>query len=144
MLSHHRSQLNFGTGTRNSLKGCNHGRVQRGDRGSGPTPPPLKNHKNIGFRSNTGPNPLHITKLLSGHSMLGHHRDSSEPPFLAFCWLVDDGPFIAVFVSYIPLSTKTKKRYQMGTCIKGIFWPPMRSKNKSCSSQLQKFFIISL
>ena len=31
------------------------GRIQRGDRGSGP---PLKNHNNIGFISNTGPDPL--------------------------------------------------------------------------------------
>ena len=30
-----------------------HGRIQRGDMGSGP-PPPLKNHKTIGFSSNTG------------------------------------------------------------------------------------------
>ena len=29
-----------------------HGRIQRGDMGSGP--PPLKNHKTIGFSSNTG------------------------------------------------------------------------------------------
>ena len=27
------------------------------------------------------------------------------------------------------------KLYERGTCIKRIFWPPMRSKNKSCSSQ---------
>ena len=40
-----------------------------GDRGSGP---PLKNHKNIGFLSNTGPDPLKITKISSQHSMLGH------------------------------------------------------------------------
>ena len=33
----------------------NHVGIQRGDRGSGP---PLKNHKNIGFLSNTGPGPL--------------------------------------------------------------------------------------
>ena len=31
-----------------------HGRIQRGDMGSGPPPPPLKNHKAIGFSSNTG------------------------------------------------------------------------------------------
>ena len=31
-----------------------HGRIQRGDRRLGP-PPPLKNHKNIGFLSKTGP-----------------------------------------------------------------------------------------
>ena len=32
-----------------------HGRIQRG--GGGPDPPPLKNHKNKGFLSNTGPDP---------------------------------------------------------------------------------------
>ena len=43
-----------------------------GSRGGGQgvrTPPPLKNHKNIGFSSNTGPDPLKITKLPSQHSM---------------------------------------------------------------------------
>ena len=43
-----------------------------GDRRSGP---PLKNHKNIGFLSNTGPDPL--KKLQSQHSMLGNHRPAS-------------------------------------------------------------------
>ena len=32
-----------------------HGRIQRGDRGSGT---PLKNQENIGFLSKTGPDPL--------------------------------------------------------------------------------------
>ena len=41
-------------------------------RGSGP-PPPLKNQKNIGFSSNTGPDPLEKSQLLSQLSMLGHH-----------------------------------------------------------------------
>ena len=35
-----------------------HARIQRGDRGSGPPPPPLKNHKSIGFHSNTVRTPL--------------------------------------------------------------------------------------
>ena len=35
-----------------------------------PPPPHLKKHKNIGFLSNTGLNPLKITKLPSQHSML--------------------------------------------------------------------------
>ena len=56
-----------------------------GDRGSDP----LENHKNIGFISNTGPDPLKITKLSSKHSMLGHHR--------AFRWRAYDGPLIVVF-----------------------------------------------
>ena len=41
----------------------------------------LKNRKNIGFLSNTGPDPLQITKLPSQHSMLGHHRPAIETPF---------------------------------------------------------------
>ena len=53
-------------------------RIQRGDRGSGP---PMKNHKNIGSLSNSGPDPLKITKLPSQHSMLGHHKRASETPF---------------------------------------------------------------
>ena len=31
--------------------------------------------------SNTGPDPLKITKLPSQHSMLGHHWNASETPF---------------------------------------------------------------
>ena len=31
--------------------------------------PPLENHKNLGFLSNTGPDPLKITKLPSQHSI---------------------------------------------------------------------------
>ena len=48
--------------------------------GNGPGPP-LKNHKNIGFLSNTGPDPLTIIKLPSQHSMLGLHRHASKTPF---------------------------------------------------------------
>ena len=56
-----------------------HARIQGvGEQGSGP---PLKNHKNIEFLGNAGPDPLKITKLPSQHSMLGHHRHASETPF---------------------------------------------------------------
>ena len=54
------------------------GRSRGGDWGSGP---PLKNHKNIGFLGNTGPDPMKITKLQSQHSMLGNHRPDNEMPF---------------------------------------------------------------
>ena len=50
-----------------------------------PSPPPPENHKNIGFLSNTGPDPLKITKLPSQHSVLGHHQHTSETPF-KFKW----------------------------------------------------------
>ena len=52
-----------------------------GGGGVGGPDTPLKYHKNIGFLSNTGPDPLKITKLPSQHSMLGHHRPASESPF---------------------------------------------------------------
>ena len=42
---------------------------------------PLKNHNNIEFLSNTGPDPLKFSKLPSQHSTLGHHRHASETPF---------------------------------------------------------------
>ena len=45
----------------------------------GPDPRPLKNHKNIGFLSNTAPDSLKITKLSSQQSKLGHHR-----PFISY------------------------------------------------------------
>ena len=44
------------------------------------TPPPEKKHKNVGFLSRTGLNPLK-SQLPSHHSMLGHHRHASETPF---------------------------------------------------------------
>ena len=42
---------------------------------------PLKNHKNIGFLSNTCPDPLKNHKATKPDSMLGHHRQDSEMPF---------------------------------------------------------------
>ena len=57
-------------------------RGSRGGWAGGPDPPPpLKNHKNIKFNSNTGLDPLKIAKLPSQHTMLSHHRHASETPF---------------------------------------------------------------
>ena len=50
-------------------------------RGQGVRTPPLQNFKNIRFLSNIGLNPLKITTLQIQHSMLGHHRHTSETPF---------------------------------------------------------------
>ena len=68
-----------------------HVRIQRGGQGVWT---PLKNHKDIGFLSNTGQDPLKITKLPSQHSMLGHHRHTSEPPFK---WRFAGRPMMARF-----------------------------------------------
>ena len=50
---------------------------------------PLENYKNIGFLSNTGPDPLKITKLPIQHSMLDHHR--------TFKWRFAGGPQIELW-----------------------------------------------
>ena len=52
---------------------------------------PLENYKNIGFLSNTYPDPLKITKLPIQHSMLGHHWPASETPFK---WRLARGPLM--------------------------------------------------
>ena len=79
-----------------------HVEIQRGDWGR--TPPPEKSQK-IGFLSNTGLNPLKITKLPSKHSMLGHHRHASETPlssetsYNAVSLAADDSTLIVLFGS---------------------------------------------
>ena len=83
-------QTCFGNAASSQSMRTLHARIQRGGRGSGP-PPPLKNQKNIGFISNTGPDPLNVTKLASQHSILGHHRSA------------DDGPLLVLFGSSFPV-----------------------------------------
>ena len=56
----------------------------------GPDPP--ENHKNIGFLSNIGPDPLKITKLPSQHTTVGHYQPVSETPFK---WRFAGGPMMA-------------------------------------------------
>ena len=53
---------------------------------------PLKNHKNIGFLSNTGLDPLKLTELPRKHSILGNHRQARETPCK---WCFAGGPMMA-------------------------------------------------
>ena len=69
-----------------------HARIQMG--GQGVLTYPLKNHKNIEFLSNTGPDPLKFSKLPSQHSTLDHYRHASETPFK---WCFAAGPMMARF-----------------------------------------------
>ena len=82
-----------------------HAWIQRGDRGSGPHP--LKNHKNIGFLSNTGSDPLKMTKLPSQYSMSGHHQHARETPFK---WRFTCRPMMARLWCYLDPLIKQKKR----------------------------------
>ena len=71
-----------------------HVRIREGGRGSGT---PLKNVKNIGFFSHTGPDPL------LNHTATKQTFNVGPP---AFRWRADDGPLILVFESSLLSSTK--------------------------------------
>ena len=75
------------------------GGFRGGHRGSGP---PMKNHKNIGFLSNTGPDPLKITKLPASIHVGPSSACKRNAILMAFCWRAYDGPFIVIFGSSIP------------------------------------------
>ena len=63
-----------------------------GSRGStGGRGPPEKSQKS-GFLSNTGPDPLKITKPQCQHSMLGNHRPASKTPLI---WRFAGEPMMA-------------------------------------------------
>ena len=105
-----------------------------GDRGSS-SPPPLKNYKFIGFPSNTGPDPLKITKLPSQHSMMDHYWPASETPFQ---WRFAGRPIIAGFWwSLGPLSPKKKTNFffiRVG--------PPLTKFSGSAHAKYHKFKLL--
>ena len=57
-----------------------HAQIQGGGGGGGGGGNRWKNHKNMGFPTSICLDPLKITKILSQHSMLGHHRHASKKP----------------------------------------------------------------
>ena len=82
--------------------------------------PPLKNHKNIGFLRNTGPDPLKYHKATKPAFNVGQSSAPASETPLKFRWQADDGPFIVVFGSSIPSSTK--KIHQIWTPSDKTFW----------------------
>ena len=65
-------------------------RIQRGDRGSRPS---LKNHINVGFLSNTGPDPLKTKPAFNVWPLSARQRNAIP---MAFCLWADDGPLLVV------------------------------------------------
>ena len=74
-------------------------RVQRGGGGGGRSRP-LKNHKNIGFLSNTGPDPLKNHKATKPAFNVGPSSARQRNAItMAFRWRADDGLILVVFGS---------------------------------------------
>ena len=65
----------------------------------GPDPSILKNHKIIGFLSNTGPDPLKITKLSNQASIqcLAIIGTPAKGRLNGVSWGANDGPLIVIF-----------------------------------------------
>ena len=91
-----------------------HGRIQRGDNRSGPSPPPpppprppLPPEKSQKYRVFQ----QYGSKLPSKHSMSSHHRHASESPFK---WRFTGGPMMARLNSGIWILPSKKKRCQVG------------------------------
>ena len=83
------------------------------------TPPPsLKNHKNIGFLSSTGPDPLKFSKSQSYQAIKS--RFAGGPMLAHFKWYLD------------PLSSKKNKHRQC--CIVG---PPLTKLSGSAHEKIQ-------
>ena len=77
---------------------------------------PLKNHKNIGFLCNSGPDPLKNYEATKPAFNVGQSSACQQNAILmVFCWRADDGPFIVVFGSSHHSSTKKKKQCQSWT-----------------------------
>ena len=80
-----------------------------GSRGGtgGLDPPPPENHENIGFLCNTGLDLLKNNKAtktaFNVGPLLARQRDAIS---MAFRWQADEDPFIAVYGSSVPSSTR--------------------------------------
>ena len=88
----------------------------RGATGGRDPPPPLKIHKNMGFLSKTGPDPVKNHKATKPAAMLGHHWPARETPFK---WCFAGGQMIAHLYLY---SLIKKKSYLIWTPSDKTFW----------------------
>ena len=92
--------------------------------GQGVRTSPLKNHKNIRFSSNTGPNPLENRSYEASIQCWAIIGLRAKRHLMAVCWRADDGPLIVVLGSSLPssLKKKRKKRCQSWTHSDKTFW----------------------
>ena len=80
----------------------------RGGGGQGAGPPPLKSHKNLGFRSNTCLDPLKNNKATKPEFNVAPSSTRQLNAIqMALRWRADGGPLLLVFESSLPSSTKT-------------------------------------
>ena len=87
-------------------------------------PPPLKNHKAIGFLRNASPEQVENHKatkpaFIDGPSSTRQWNAIS----IAFHWRADDGPILVVLGSPLPSSTKIKMLIELGPLWQNVLDP---------------------
>ena len=96
----------------------------------------MKNHKAIGFLSNTGPDPMKNHKATKPNSILGHLRPTREMPFT---WHFPGGPMMARFEWYLdPLSSHQLKKQQQKNFRAG---PPLTKLSGSAHDVISNHII---
>ena len=93
LVNHNARHLLLYWNYQDGVSGHIHARIQRGDRGTG-HPPPMKNHKNKGFLSNTGLDRLKNHNATKPAFIVG---PSSARQRNAIRWQENDGPLLVVF-----------------------------------------------
>ena len=107
-------------------------RIQKGGAG-GPDPPSLKNHKNIGFSSNTGPDPLKNRSYQASIQCWAIIGTQAKRHLMAFRWRADrnainwrfaGGPIMARLKWYLdPSSPHPKKKvFKVGPPLTKLSW----------------------
>ena len=82
-----------------------HVQIQRGDRGSGPPPPPpAGSYKNIGFLSNTGPDPIKSQSYQSSFRCWAIIGLPLKRHLNGVRWRAVNGLLIVLFGSFLPSS----------------------------------------
>ena len=114
----------------------------RGGTGGPDPPPPLKNHKNIGFPSNTVPDSLKNRSYQASIQCWGIIGTPVKRHLMAFRWRADDGPLKVVLGSSLPSSTKIKEEKK--NVVKD--GPPQTNLSGSAhvSKQLRKMLLLLL
>ena len=95
----------------------------RGGTGGPDPPPPMKNHKNIGFSSNTVPDSLKNRSYQASIQCWGIIGTPVKHHLMAFHWRAHDGPLIVVLGSFLPSSTK-KKENKNKNKKRSLSWTP--------------------
>ena len=103
------------------------------------TPPPLKNHKNIGFLSNSDPDPLKNYKATEPAFNVGPSSARQRNAILmAFCWRADNSPLIVVHVFGSSPTHQLKKQKQKNVLV----GPPLTKISGSAHDFNQNFVIL--